>query len=164
MMNITIPNLYDSDYQLWLENTINQLRRGDFQAVDWQNLLEELADLGKSERRALESLLTRLLEHLLKLTYWQSQRDYNQAGWKKEIRNFRIQIKKILKDSPSLKSYLREILQECYLDARNLLIDETQLDASIFPVELLASLEEILDQNWLPDWEDINRDKSSQAN
>ncbi|MFM6518330.1 MAG: DUF29 family protein, partial [Microcystis panniformis] len=75
MMNITILNLYDRDYQLWLENTINQLRRGDFQAVDWQNLLEELADLGKSERRALESLLTRLLEHLLKLTYWQSQRD-----------------------------------------------------------------------------------------
>ncbi|NCR70734.1 MAG: DUF29 domain-containing protein [Microcystis aeruginosa LG13-12] len=156
MMNITIPTLYNSDYQLWLENTINQLRQGDFQAVDWQNLLEELADLGKSERRALESLLTRLLEHLLKLTYWQSQRDYNQAAWKKEIRNFRIQIKKILKDSPSLKLYLREILQECYLDARNLLIDETQLDASIFPLEVLASLEEILDQNWLPDWEAIS--------
>ncbi|TRV12707.1 MAG: DUF29 domain-containing protein [Microcystis wesenbergii Mw_MB_S_20031200_S109] len=164
MMNITISNLYDSDYQLWLENTINQLRRGDFQSVDWQNVLEELADLGKSERRALESLLTRLLEHLLKLTYWQSQRDYNQAAWKKEIRNFRIQIKKILKDSPSLKLYLREILQECYLDARNLLIDETQLDASIFPLEVLASLEEILDENWLPDWGDINSDKSSQAN
>jgi hypothetical protein len=158
MMNITISNLYDSDYQLWVENTINQLRRGDFQSVDWQNLLEELADLGKSERRALESLLTRLLEHLLKLTYWQSQRDYNQAGWKKEIRNFRIQIKKILKESPSLKLYLREILQECYLDARNLLIDETELDASIFPLEVLANLEEILDENWLPDWEAISKD------
>ncbi len=158
MMNITILNLYDSDYQLWLENTINQLRRGDFQSVDWQNLLEELADLGKNNRRALESLLTRLLEHLLKLTYWQSQRDYNQAGWKKEIRNFRIQIKKILKDSPSLKSYLREILQECYLDARNLLIDETELDASIFPVEVLANIEEILDENWLPNWEAISKD------
>jgi len=164
MMNITISNLYDSDYQLWLESTINQLRQGDFQAVDWQNLLEELADLGKNNRRALESLLTRLLEHLLKLTYWQSQRDYNQAGWKKEIRNFRLQIADLLEDSPSLKSYLREILAKCYLDARNLMIDETRLDASIFPVELLASLEEILDQNWLPDWEDINRDKSSQAN
>jgi hypothetical protein len=163
-MNITIPNLYDSDYQLWLESTINQLRRGDFQAVDWPNLLEELADLGKNNRRALKSLLTRLLEHLLKLTYWQSQRDYNQAGWKKEIRNFRLQIADLLADSPSLKSYLREILAKCYLDARNLLIDETKLDASIFPLEVLASLEEILDQNWLPDWEDINRDKSSEVN
>ena len=158
MMNMTISNLYDRDYQLWLENTINQLRQGDFQGVDWQNLLEELADLEKSERRALESLLTRLLEHLLKLTYWQSQRDYNQAGWKKEIRNFRIQIKKILKESPSLKLYLREILQECYLDARNLLIDETELDASIFPLEVLANLEEILDENWLPNWEAISKD------
>ncbi|MDB9403291.1 DUF29 domain-containing protein [Microcystis sp. CS-574] len=163
-MNITIPNLYDSDYQLWLENTINQLRQGDFQAVDWPNLLEELADLGKNNRRALKSLLTRLLEHLLKLTYWQSQRDYNQAGWKKEIRNFRLQIADLLEDSPSLKSYLREILAKCYLDARNLLIDETELDASIFPGELLANLEEILDENWLPDWGDINRDKSSEVN
>ncbi|MFM8308614.1 MAG: DUF29 domain-containing protein [Microcystis aeruginosa] len=163
-MNITILNLYDRDYQLWLEKTINQLRQGDFQAVDWQNLLEELTDLGKNNRRALKSLLTRLLEHLLKLTYWQSQRDYNQAGWKKEIRNFRLQIADILEDSPSLKSYLREILAKCYLDARNLMIDETRLDASIFPVEVLANLEEILDQNWLPDWEAINRDKSSQAN
>jgi hypothetical protein len=163
-MNITIPNLYDSDYQLWLESTINQLRRGDFQAVDWPNLLEELADLGKNNRRALKSLLTRLLEHLLKLTYWQSQRDYNQAGWKKEIRNFRLQIADLLADSPSLKSYLREILAKCYLDARNLLIDETKLDASIFPLEVLANLEEILDENWLPDWGDINRDKSSEVN
>ena len=164
MIKVTIPTLYDTDYQLWLENTINQLRQGDFQAVDWQNLLEELADLGKNNRRALKSLLTRLLEHLLKLTYWQSQRDYNQAGWKKEIRNFRLQIADLLADSPSLKSYLREILAKCYLDARNLLIDETKLDASIFPGEVLASLEEILDQNWLPDWGDINRDKSSEVN
>jgi len=54
-------------------------------------------------------------------------------------------------------------LQECYLDARNLLIDETELDASIFPLEVLASLEEILDQNWLPDWEAISKD-SEQCN
>ncbi|MFN7256014.1 MAG: DUF29 domain-containing protein, partial [Microcystis sp.] len=123
-----------------------------------QNLLEELADLGKSERRSLESLLTRLLEHLLKLTYWQSQRDYNQAGWKGEIRTFRKQIKKILRDSPSLKPYLSEILEECYSDAREIIIDITQLDASIFPVEVLASLEEILAENWLPDWEAISND------
>jgi hypothetical protein len=151
MINITVPTLYDTDYQLWLETTLEQLRRGDFQSVDWQNLFEELADLGKNDRRALESLLTRLLEHLLKLSYWESEREYNQRGWKKEIRNFRIQLKKILKDSPSLKPYLASILEECYFDARNLLIDETGLDASVFPPEVLASLEEILDENWLPD-------------
>ncbi|MFM7715921.1 MAG: DUF29 domain-containing protein, partial [Microcystis sp.] len=30
--------------------------------------------------------------------------------------------------------------------------------------EVLANLEEILDENWLPDWGDINRDKSSEVN
>jgi hypothetical protein len=49
-------------------------------------------------------------------------------------------------------------LQECYLDARNLLIDETELDANIFPVEVLANLEEILDENWLPNWAAISKD------
>ncbi|MFM6518194.1 MAG: DUF29 domain-containing protein, partial [Microcystis panniformis] len=78
------------------------------------------------------------------------------AGWKKEIRNFRLQSADLLEDSPSLKSYLREILAKCYLDARNLMIDETRLDASIFPVEVLANLEEILDENWLPNWEYIS--------
>ncbi|MFN6213097.1 MAG: DUF29 domain-containing protein, partial [Microcystis sp.] len=72
--------------------------------------------------------------------------------------NFRLQIADLLADSPSLKSYLREILAKCYLDARNLLIDETELDASIFPLEVLANLEEILDENWLPDWEAISND------
>ncbi|MFM7793142.1 MAG: DUF29 family protein [Microcystis panniformis] len=60
-MNITRTNLYDSDYQLWLENTINQLRQGDFQAVDWQNLLEELADLGKNY---LPSIAVTFLKYL----------------------------------------------------------------------------------------------------
>ncbi|MFM6063595.1 MAG: DUF29 family protein, partial [Microcystis panniformis] len=44
----------------------------------------------------------------------------------------------------------------CYSDAREIIIDITQLDASIFPVEVLANLEEILDENWLPNWEYIS--------
>jgi hypothetical protein len=163
MINITIPTLYDTDYQLWLETTLEQLRRGDFQAVDWQNLFEELADLGKNNRRALESLLTRLLEHLLKLAYWESEREHNQRGWKGEIRTFRKQIQKLLRDSPSLKPYLSEILEECYTDAREIIIDTTGLDESVFPPEVLASLEEILDENWLPDWGDMTNDKSPEA-
>jgi len=65
-------------------------------------------------------------------------------------------IRGVLRDSPSLKPYLSEILEECYSDAREIIIDITQLDASIFPVEVLANLEEILDENWLPNWEYIS--------
>ncbi len=39
--------LYDQDYQLWLETTIQQLRLGEFSEVDLENLIEELESMGR---------------------------------------------------------------------------------------------------------------------
>ncbi|MGK7954225.1 MAG: DUF29 domain-containing protein, partial [Crocosphaera sp.] len=86
----------------------------------------------------------------LKLAYWETERDYNQAGWKREIRNFRIQIKRLLKDSPSLKPYLTEIIEECYQDSVNLSSDNMKLSTIMFPNHTIANLEQILDEDWLP--------------
>jgi hypothetical protein len=47
MMNITILNLYDSDYQLWLENTINQLRREDFPSGRLAEFIRGVGRFGK---------------------------------------------------------------------------------------------------------------------
>ena len=145
----TTQTLYDQDYYLWLRTTINQLRTGQFSAVDLENLLEELETMGKSEKRAIESLLTKLLVHLLKLKCWDSERERNQGHWLGEIRTFRKQIKKSLKDSPSLKPYILEIFDECYQDARKEASDRSQLPIDIFPLIPIASLEQILD-DWLP--------------
>jgi len=41
-------SLYDRDFQLWIETTVNQLRQEDFASVDWTNLIEELASMGKN--------------------------------------------------------------------------------------------------------------------
>ena len=60
-------SLYDRDFQLWIETTVNQLRQEDFDSVDWTNLIEELASMGKNNRHALKSLLIQLLAHLLNL-------------------------------------------------------------------------------------------------
>ena len=78
--------LYDQDYYLWLRTTINQLRTNQFSSVDLDNLIEELEDMGKSQKRTVKSLLIRLFEHLLKLTYWNVERERNQGDWKGEIR------------------------------------------------------------------------------
>ena len=145
----TTQTLYDQDYYLWIRTTINQLRTEQFSAVDLENLLEELETMGKSEKRAIESLLTKLLVHLLKLKYWDSERERNQGYWLGEIRTFRKQIKKSLKDSPSLKPYILEIFDECYQDARLEASDRSQLPLDIFPVIPIGSLEQILD-DWLP--------------
>lgn len=61
--------LYEQDYNLWVLETVNQLKNKDYDAVDWENLLEEISDLNRREKRKLESLLTRLFEHFLKLQY-----------------------------------------------------------------------------------------------
>ena len=142
--------LYDTDYYLWIEETVEKLQAKDFNGVDWENLIEEVASLGRSEKRAIKSLLTRLFEHLLKLAYWESERNYNQNHWKGEIRNFRKQIKDELKTSPSLKDYLREVFEECYQNAREIVSDKSQLPLNIFPTSPIGNLGQILDENWFP--------------
>jgi hypothetical protein len=142
--------LYETDYHLWVLETVKQLQNGDFEAVDWENLIDEVSDLSRREKRRLESLLTRLFEHLLKLKYWDAEREWNQNHWKREIRNFRKQIKKELKASPSLKNYLSEQLGELYQDARELVSDASGLSLHTFPEEPIAPLDQVLDENWLP--------------
>ncbi|MGB5596939.1 MAG: DUF29 domain-containing protein [Crocosphaera sp.] len=142
--------LYDQDYQLWLETTLEQLRNRQYSEVDWSNLLEEIEGMTRSDKRALKSLLTRLFEHFLKLTYWESEREYNQAGWKGEIQNFRSQIKDLLEDSPSLKPYLSQVLEKCYKTAVKIASQKMELSSKTFPVSPIANLEQILDEDWLP--------------
>lgn len=72
------PALYDTDYLQWLETTVEKLRRQDFASVDWPHLVEEIEDMGRSERRRLESNLIVILLHLLK---WQYQPEQRSGRW-----------------------------------------------------------------------------------
>ncbi|MBG1266780.1 DUF29 domain-containing protein [Nostoc sp. WHI] len=143
-----IQTLYDQDYYLWLRTSINQLRAGQFASVDLENLIEELESMGRREKRTIKSLLIRLLEHLLKLKYWDVEQERNEGHWKGEIRTFRRDIKDELKDSPSLKPYILEIFDECYQQARTEASDRSQLPVETFPIIPIGSLEQILDENW----------------
>jgi hypothetical protein len=142
--------LYDNDYHLWVMETVKQLEKRDFDSVDWQNLIEEVSDLSRRQKKKLKSLLRNLWEHLLKLTYWESEVERNQFHWQGEIRNFRKQIQDELSDSPSLKNYLQEIHGECYQDAREIVSDKSQLPLSHFPETMTVTLEQVLDENWFP--------------
>lgn len=129
-------SLYEQDYYLWLDKTIEDLNKQNYQAIDWKNLIEEVKCLGKSEQRALRSYLTRLLEHLLKRCYVNLPECYR--GWETEIRNFRNEIEEILIDSPSLKNYLLKVQQTCYQKAL-MNIKEDYPDADLptaFPFEI----------------------------
>ncbi|ELS05092.1 protein of unknown function DUF29 [Xenococcus sp. PCC 7305] len=84
--------LYNRDFNLWVEEMAIALRNRDIKAMDWHNLLEEIEDMGKSEKRSLESYLERLVEHILKLKYWDTEKERNYKHWQVEVVNFRNRI------------------------------------------------------------------------
>ena len=63
----TAKNLYETDYNLWVKETAILLETRSFNGLDLENLIEEILDLSERKKRKLESLLTRLWEHLLKI-------------------------------------------------------------------------------------------------
>jgi hypothetical protein len=148
--NLEQKKLYDTDYNLWVIETVKQLKNRDFDSLDWDNLIEEVSDLSKRDKRKVQSLLIKLFEHLLKLKYWQSEYQYSKGHWEAEIVNFRQQISIELEDSPSLKSYIAQIFEDCYQKGRVIVSKRSQLPLHTFPENPIANLEQILDENWLP--------------
>lgn len=49
---------YERDYYQWTQAKVEALRERDYSSIDWDNLIEEIEDMGKSQKRAIESLLT----------------------------------------------------------------------------------------------------------
>jgi len=106
--------LYETDYLQWIETTVEKLRIQDHANVDWDNLIEEIEDIGRSERRILKSNLIVVLVHLLK---WQYQLERRSGSWEGSIVEHRRRIMEALNDSPSLQPYLDSIFAECYTQA-----------------------------------------------
>ena len=69
-----ITSLYEQDFYLWLQTTINLLKESKFSEIDLENLLEELESMGKSDKNTLKSNLRVLLMHLLKYKYQPEER------------------------------------------------------------------------------------------
>ncbi|AGF51433.1 slr1813 [Synechocystis sp. PCC 6803] len=146
----TNTSLYETDYNLWILETVQKLQCRDLENLDWEYLIEEVLSLSRRDRHKLASLLTRLFEHLLKLGYWHSEKERNRNHWRREIRNFRLQIDRLLSDSPSLKPYLSEIFDKCYKNGISLASDSSGLSIENFPEQPIATFEQVLDEDWLP--------------
>jgi hypothetical protein len=149
-MTMLTPIDYEQDFYGWIQNTVSCIQKGTIHALDWDQLAEELQDLGNEQKNQLESRLLVLYEHLLKLTYWTQERDYNQRGWRATILEQKKQLKRLLKRSPSLKPYFQEIMQEIYDDACQITSLKTDLALESFPKSPIANMEEILNEDWWP--------------
>jgi hypothetical protein len=143
-------SLYDTDFLLWIETTANLLKNRQFASLDLDNLIEEIESLGRSDKRAILSYLARLCEHLIKNKYWDAERERCLRGWSVEVNNFRREIHRLLKDSPSLRGHLADNFQSEYQDARDNVLIASGITPNLLPEEPFFSLDQVLEKDWLP--------------
>jgi predicted DNA-binding ribbon-helix-helix protein len=148
LKNKNLAQLYNQDFYLWLETTANLLKNRQLDQLDYDNLIEEIETMGRSEKRGLSSNLKVILMHLLK---WKYQQEKHCNSWHFTIIEHRHRVEEILEESPSLKVYIPEIITQCYQKARKEASVETGLSINTFPVDCIFSQEEVLDLDFLPD-------------
>ena len=139
--------LYDRDYFAWIETTLQHLQQRDYDSVDWDNVIEEISDMGRGEKRSLESNLVVVLLHLLK---WQYQPERRSKSWVSSIAEHRRRLRKRLKDSPSLKPFIIQELPESYADSVRQAAIETDLSIETFPADCPYAIAQVLDNDFLP--------------
>ncbi|MEA5533435.1 DUF29 domain-containing protein [Crocosphaera sp. XPORK-15E] len=116
--------LYDTELQLWINKTINQLENRQFEQLDIEHLIEELRDLGKSDKTSLISNLKILIAHLLKLKVQFDAPETIKYSWYNSVDEHRERIQDCLNDNPSFNNFLPEAIEKAYPNARKLAIKE----------------------------------------
>lgn len=143
----TPPVSYEQDFYGWLTSNAELLRQGHLTEIDAQHIAEELEDMGKSERRAIEGYLRVLILHLLK---WQHQPSLRGPSWQQSIDNARDEIERRLLDSPSLRPRLDELIAARYANVRKNAMRETGLPLNAFPETCPFSIAQLLDEDFWP--------------
>jgi hypothetical protein len=117
---------YDTDVYAWSERQGALLRRlasgerVNDADLDWANIAEEIETVGRSERSALSRHIGNVLEHLIKLQI--SPATEPRAGWKETVLRGRSEVEELLRDSPSLRSSLGDLIARRLPTARRLAV------------------------------------------
>lgn len=112
---VDVSREYADDWVGWLTAQVEVLRKHKVNAVDFENLSEELESLARRDRRALVSQLQRLLTHFLE---WKFQPNRRSNSWRLSIYNACTEVRDLLSESPSLESDLSQIIAKAYELAR----------------------------------------------
>ncbi len=142
-----LSSLYERDYVRWLLENAALLRAGQLDALDAENIAEELEDMARSDVRAIGSHLAVVMLHLLK---WQFQPEQLSSSWRGSIYNGRTSVRDLLNDSPSLRRRLPEFVAEIYPDAIFNAANETGLPEATFPSACPYSIDALLDLDHWP--------------
>jgi hypothetical protein len=124
--------LYERDFYAWANEQAALLRAGKFSSMDVENIAEEIESMGRAARNELTNRLAVLLMHLLK---WELQSDRRGRSWVVTVHEQRRQVARIIKQNPSLRPQLAEIMADAYGDAVLAAQREADLPEDAFAAE-----------------------------
>jgi Domain of unknown function DUF29 len=107
-------DLYEEDFYVWTEIQADLLRARRFDALDLENLIEEVEALGRAEKKEVLSNATTIIEHLLKLQY--SPATDPRSGWIDSVLEHRNRLEYDL--TPRLRQILQDELPRVYAIGR----------------------------------------------
>jgi len=141
---------YDTDFLDWTQEQAALLRARRWDALDLEHLAEEIEDMGREQKLALQSLLRQILLHLLKLAL--SPACAPRAKWTEDIIELRDRAQTRIEATPSLKHFAPELFAKAWQQARRAaqksfdLYDEQVHVPAVCPY----SLEQVLDPDYFP--------------
>ncbi|MHB8369757.1 MAG: DUF29 domain-containing protein [Leptospirales bacterium] len=139
--------LYEKDYYSWTQEMARALSEHRTDDIDFENLAEEVGDLGRREKKELKSQFERLIAHLLKWTY--TDKKGHETSWRASIKESRNQIRDSLKENPGLKPFVGELYRESYEHGVLWAMKDTNQD--VFPKDCPWTLEQVTNSEFYPE-------------
>ena len=142
-------SIYDQDFYVWTEVQAELLRQRRFEALDLDNLIEEVEGFGDSKKSAVLSNATVVIEHLLKLQH--SPATDPRAGWVNSVLEQRNRLEYDL--TPRLRQILQDELPRVYAIARRtaerrLRVHGEDTAAAALPAACAYTVDQIIDDWW----------------
>ncbi|CDH46653.1 conserved hypothetical protein [Candidatus Contendobacter odensis Run_B_J11] len=144
-----LATLHDRDFYAWTLQQADLLKQRRLAEVDIDSIVEELECMGASERRELINRLAVLMAYLLR---WRFQPELRGNSWRNTIDVQRFDIKELLEDNPSLAAGLNERMEKAYRKSVMLAVRETGLSKMAFPVACPFSADQLLSEEFWPEW------------
>ncbi len=132
---------YERDFYSWLMGQARHLRDGRLDALDRDNLAEEIESLGREQFNKLVSALRVLMLHMLK---WDHQPSLRSRSWVLSIEEQRLEIADVLADNPGLRPRVGEAVARAYRRARIEAARETGLEPAEFSAACPYSFDDML--------------------
>lgn len=141
-------SLYDRDFHAWAHEQAALARARSGNALDWENVAEELEGLGKQQRSELRNRYEILLAHLLK---WRLQPDRRSRSWRLTIAEQRRRIAEHLAENPSLQRDEASIYATAYGFARYTAARQMRRALESTPAESPFTPAQALDPDFWPE-------------